>query len=95
MKSQIHITDAQSSIKIVGGEISIGKEGNATQKSIMGESLKKALDKLASNLQKIGQAASGATPVSTISTLLMNAGEDLKQSCDESEILSDTVKITK
>lgn len=93
--NEIHITDAQSSIKIVGGEISIGKEGDATQKSIMGESLKKALDKLASNLQKIGQAASGATPVSTISTLLMNAGEDLKQGCDESEILSDTVKITK
>jgi len=93
--NEIHITDAKSSIKIVGGIITIGKEGDDGEKAIMGEKLQSALNTLAGNLKNIGSRAAGQQPVSVISDLLLEAGNLLAKNCSSDNILSDTVKITK
>jgi len=91
--NEIHITDAKSSIKIVGGIITIGKEGDDGEQTVMGQTLQDALIYLGSTLQHIGELMSHKQYVSEISTDFMQLGKDFTNKCNE--ILSNTVKITK
>lgn len=93
--NEIDITDGQSSVKIAGGIINIGKAGDDGESAILGDKLQSALNTLSEDLKNIGRAASGQQAVSVISTLLQNAGNKLAQNCSSDNILSDTVKITK
>lgn len=91
--NEIHITDSKSSIKIVGGLITIGKEGDEGEQTVMGQTLQKALIYLGSTLRDIGQLMAGKQYVSQVSPDFITLGNKFQSKCND--ILSDTVKITK
>jgi len=91
--NEIHITDSKSSIKIVGGKITIGKEGDEGEQTVMGQTLQDALIYLANTLKEWGATMAGKKFVSEVAPDFANLGKNFGDKCDK--ILSDTVKITK
>lgn len=92
--NEIHITDSKSSVKIVGGIITIGKEDDEGEPAVMGQKLQDALIYLGNTLQNLGNQTMPPIPyVSQIATQISNLGKNFSDKCND--ILSDTVKITK
>ena len=88
---EIYITDSKSTIKIVGGIITIGKEGDAGEPAVLGDKLKTALTNLVGNIHNL--ASTFTNPyVQASQQPCMKMGDDLSN--DVKEILSGTVKIT-
>jgi len=88
---EIYITDSKSTIKIVGGIITIGKEGDAGEPAVLGDKLKTALTNLVGNIHNL--ASTFTNPyVQASQQPCMKMGDDLAN--DVKEILSGTVKIT-
>lgn len=89
--NEIHITDSKSTVQIVGGIITIGKEGDSGEPAVLGDKLKTTLSNLAGNIDKLAEALTcphspGAQPACRKISQKLNT--DIK------EILSATVKIT-
>ena len=90
--NEIHVTDGEASVKIVGGHIDIGKSDNLEQ-AILGNKLKELIDNLGGTLEALGAQNSSSLYVSPLATGLVQLGKDIK--AQSASILSDTVKISK
>ena len=89
--NEIHITDSKAYVKIIGGQVFIGKDGKQ-ELTVMGETLQQTLNDLGQALFNAGSKMAGATPVSTVSPDFIQMGQKLTQACNK--LLSQTVKIS-
>jgi len=91
--NEIHITDSKSNIKIVGGIITIGKEGDSGEMTVMGETLQKALIDLGQKITNLGTKMAGGQYICEVSGDVLTMGNEFTNKCQD--ILSQTVKVTK
>lgn len=90
---EIHITDSKSTIKIVGGIITIGKEGDEGERAILGETLKEVLTTLSNDIKQAAQPLKGDPYIADHGEGFVTAASNLNNGLEN--ILSDTVKISK
>ena len=90
--NEIHITDSKASVKIVGGQIFIGKDDNQ-ELTVMGETLQKALIDLGQKITNLGTKMGGGQYICEVAPDVLSMGQEFTSKCQE--ILSETVKVSK
>ena len=90
---EINITDGLTSFKLSGGKVSIGKDGEDGEQTLMGQTVQKMLSDFAGKLFAIGVEMSANDKTSFIGPKIEKCAQEMQESC--TKILSETVKISK